>query len=100
MSGLRYVPGWYAAQCDGEWEHEFGVRVVTTDNPGWHVRIDVAETELEGVVLPRERRDLPGGGWTIAWSDGRVFEAACGPDSLGALDALFEELAERSAPAP
>ncbi|WP_308403849.1 Imm53 family immunity protein [Streptomyces sudanensis] len=95
--GTRYIQSWYASNCDGEWEHEFGIRMVTTDNPGWHIRIDVAETDLEGVVLPRERRDLPGGGWMIAWSDGEVFQAACDPGSLGHVDALFEKAAENAA---
>lgn len=33
----------------------------------------------------------------IAWSDGKVFQAACGPMSLGDVDALFEEMAEGAA---
>ncbi|MEU7717035.1 Imm53 family immunity protein [Streptomyces tibetensis] len=95
--GIRYIQSWYASNCDGEWEHEFGIRMATTDNPGWHIRIDVSETDLEGVVVPRERHDLSDGGWMIAWSDGKVFQAACGPMSLRDVDALFEEVAEGAA---
>ncbi|MDW4896915.1 MULTISPECIES: Imm53 family immunity protein [Streptomyces] len=95
--GTRYLQRWYAAHCDGEWEHECGIRMATTDNPGWHVGVDVSGTELEGVRHPRERRELPGGGWVIAWSDGEVFQAACAPGSLGEVDALFERWAESAA---
>ncbi|MFJ2027030.1 immunity 53 family protein [Streptomyces sp. NPDC087897] len=95
--GTRYIQSWYASNCDGEWEHEFGIRMATTDNPGWHIEIDVSETELEGVRIPRERCELPEGGWMIAWSDGTVFQAACAPGALGDVDALFEHWAEKAA---
>jgi hypothetical protein len=31
---LDFLHRWYAAQCDGDWEHEFGIRLTTPDNPG------------------------------------------------------------------
>jgi Immunity protein 53 len=37
---------WYQQRCDGEWEHRFGIRIETLDNPGWMVRIDVSHTPL------------------------------------------------------
>ncbi|HEY0134050.1 MAG TPA: Imm53 family immunity protein, partial [Nannocystis sp.] len=44
---MRRLQTWYASMCDGDWEHRFGVRITTLDNPGWHVRIDILETGLE-----------------------------------------------------
>ncbi|MEU1212740.1 Imm53 family immunity protein [Streptomyces sp. NPDC005790] len=96
--GMRFIPSWYASNCDGEWEHEYGIRMATTDNPGWHIEIDVSETDMEGANVERVRRDLPGGGWMIAWNDGTVFHAACDPLSLHEVDVFFEELAGRAAP--
>jgi hypothetical protein len=47
MSDLLHdLQGWYAEQCDGEWEHTYGVEITTCDNPGWWVKIDLAGTEL------------------------------------------------------
>jgi hypothetical protein len=97
---MNFIQSWYASNCDGEWEHEFGIRMATTDNPGWHVKIDVCETNLEGVLVERLRRDLPEGGWMIAWSDGKVFQAACSPLSLGDVDGFFKKVTEESATAP
>lgn len=34
---------WYDAHCDGEWEHRYGFRIETADNPGLIVTLDVAE---------------------------------------------------------
>jgi hypothetical protein len=39
---LSWLQQWYSAQCDGEWEHSFGV---TIDTPGWSVTICVEGTE-------------------------------------------------------
>lgn len=43
---------WYQAQCDGDWEHSFGVVIETLDNPGWWVKIDLRDTILESVPYP------------------------------------------------
>ena len=48
MDVLLRLQQWYAAQCDGDWEHQYGIRIETLDNPGWMVKIDVTGTALEG----------------------------------------------------
>lgn len=35
-SELEY---WFSEKCDGDWEHQGGVEITTTDNPGWHAVI-------------------------------------------------------------
>jgi hypothetical protein len=35
------------SMCDGEWEHYYGVKIDTLDNPGWIVQIDIMDTGLE-----------------------------------------------------
>jgi hypothetical protein len=47
MDILFRLQKWYAAQCDGDWEHSYGVHITTLDNPGWLVKIDLIGTELE-----------------------------------------------------
>ncbi|MFF3403782.1 Imm53 family immunity protein [Streptomyces sp. NPDC002659] len=93
--GIAFIQSWYASCCDGEWEHEFAVRIATLDNPGWHLEIDVVETGLEGVITERTRIDLPEGEWMITWSDGEKFHASCGVRSLGVVDEFFRRFAER-----
>ena len=36
---LSYLTAWFARQCDGDWEHDLGIRIETLDNPGWAVDI-------------------------------------------------------------
>jgi hypothetical protein len=45
---LIWIQDWYEAQCDGDWEHDYGVEINTLDNPGWMVKVDLAGTSLEG----------------------------------------------------
>ena len=48
MDTLLRLQLWYAAQCNGDWEHQSGIRVGTLDNPGWSVEINLVDTPLEG----------------------------------------------------
>ena len=34
---------WFAAHCDGEWEHDRGISITTTDNPGPGKRNEAGE---------------------------------------------------------
>lgn len=45
---LSRLQAWYQANCNGEWEHQHGIRIESTDNPGWWVRISLAGTPLAG----------------------------------------------------
>jgi hypothetical protein len=48
---ITWLQNWYAAQCDGDWEHSYGVQIETLDNPGWYVVISLADTPLEGATF-------------------------------------------------
>ena len=57
MKVLAQLQEWYSAQCDGEWEHSFGVRIDTLDNPGWSVEIDLPISISESMDFKVERGD-------------------------------------------
>lgn len=42
-----WLQEWYKNQCNGDWEHNYGITIKTIDNPGWHITIDLAGTNLE-----------------------------------------------------
>jgi hypothetical protein len=90
MSPLAALVHWYESQCDGDWEHEYGVRLASLDNPGWTLEVDLLETAVEGRTMPKRRTDDDRGRWLIAWSDGEVFRASCDPASLEEMLLLFE----------
>ena len=47
MDLLGALQEWFALACNGDWEHTYGVKIETLDNPGWSLRIDLCDTPLE-----------------------------------------------------
>lgn len=45
---LNWLMNWYVRECNNDWEHSYGVKIDTLDNPGWTIEIDLRETSLEG----------------------------------------------------
>jgi hypothetical protein len=79
MHLLQWLQNWYAAQCDGDWEHDFGVKIETLDNPGWIVRVDLTGTPLEGETMPSfEKGDVEEGrgDWITCRVNGNRYEGA------------------------
>jgi len=56
---MEMLQDWYAAQCDGVWEHSYGVAINTLDNPGWNVRINgVSSREEVHLCIDRDDEDI------------------------------------------
>jgi hypothetical protein len=68
LDGIRFLQVWYEAQCDGNWEHQFGVDIGTLDNPGWRVKISLEDTELEGSSFDRIQVERTETDWYHCWS--------------------------------
>lgn len=54
---LGRLQAWYAAHCNGDWEHQNGVSIGTLDNPGWSVKVELTGTALDG----QEYSEVPEG---------------------------------------
>lgn len=65
MNIIERIQWWYAAQCNGEWEHDHGVSIDTIDNPGWSVSIDLVGTSLESVTMSPFRYDKGEHDWVF-----------------------------------
>ena len=95
MEPLARLQAWYAAQCDGDWEHQHGLNIGTLDNPGWRVTIDLAGTPLEGrpfaVVAEGVGADAHPGGprWLRCWVEGGQWHAAADERQLAQVLGLF-----------
>lgn len=35
MNALEWLTSWYKTQCNGDWEHSYGIEISTIDNPGF-----------------------------------------------------------------
>jgi len=94
MTSLERIQAWYAAQCNGDWEHDEGVSIATIDNPGWSVKVNLRETDLEGRQFSRIELERNEQDWIHAWRTGSEFHIACGPLNLEEALALFCDWAD------
>jgi|SRR5450432_3145036 Immunity protein 53 len=96
-STFQRLAGWYQAQCDGVWEHSYGVKIDTLDNPGWTLNIDLAGTALAEVTFAEVKvgdSDSESTRWMTCRKKGVVFEAFCGPELLEDVLNVFLDWAE------
>jgi hypothetical protein len=54
MNNLEFLQDWYKSQCNGDWEHNHGIKIETLDNPGWYINIDLEDTEFENIIVNEE----------------------------------------------
>lgn len=90
MDILLRLQEWYASQCDGDWEHQFGIHLDTLDNPGWKLTIDLEGTDLEMAQYTTQRWQRTDQEWIWCEVKERRFEARGGCRNL--VDALQEFL--------
>ena len=98
-SSLERLCAWYRAQCDGDWEHRWGVKIGTLDNPGWFVDIDLHGTRLEHVPFEvHKEHSEHETEWIICKCDGQTFSIGCGPERLDAALRVFLDWADSLPP--
>lgn len=71
MKAIDRLNAWYAAQCNGSWEHQAGIRIESCDNPGWWVKINLKGTALGGREFARHAEGVDNEHWQIQddWID-------------------------------
>jgi hypothetical protein len=90
---LLKLQDWYKAQCDGDWEHEFGIKIETLDNPGWSLRIDLAGTSIERKPFRELRQNIAKNNWIQCWIGENKFQGTGGSSNLIDLVKIFIEWA-------
>ena len=94
-SELQRLQKWYVSQCDGDWEHTYGVTIETFDNPGWSLRIELADTDLETVAsLPEISIERSDADWVHCKVERFVFHGNGGVENLNELLGIFLDWAE------
>ena len=77
MKLISRLQDWFGAECNGDWEHSYGFRLETLDNPGWTFEADLTETRLADLEIARQRLDRTESDWVqFEVSQGKYI--ACG----------------------
>ena len=91
---LDWIQKWYTSQCNQDWEHSYGIRIDTLDNPGWQVTIDLNETNLQTLVIPYKLVENSENDWYSVEVKDFKFNANGDPTKLEFLLSKFREIAE------
>lgn len=102
LSILQRLSNWYAEQCNGDWEHTWGIKIETLDNPGWEISIDLRETGLENAVFtpihePGLERE-PSANFLFAKVEQGKFSAGCSTHRIEEVLAKFLDWAQANSP--
>ena len=89
---INWLQNWYADQCNGDWEHEYGVNIQTSDNPGWIIDIDLAFTPLENIEIPYTLFDTSENDWYGFSIRDKKFHGAGDANKLGKIIEVFYEI--------
>jgi hypothetical protein len=92
MNTLEWLENWYNSNCDGDWEHEYGVEITTIDNPGWRITIDLAETKYESINIEYQLVEQNENNWYGYSVLNSKFIGVGSPEKLTQLIELFKNI--------
>lgn len=74
MEIMDWIQNWYDDNCDNDWEHMFGIKIYTVDNPGWAVEIDLKNTKIENKLFNKIQYDHGDSDWLLCYVKDSVFQ--------------------------
>lgn len=80
--------------CDGYWEHSYSIRIESLDNPGWHISIDLNETNIENLDIDYQLIENSPNDWYGFSIKDKVFNASGDPSKLEFLLNKFREIVD------
>ena len=86
---LKALQSWFQQECNGDWEHQYGIQIGTLDNPGWSLDIELSDTYLADRPLQPISIDRADDDWVRCKIEDRVFKGRGGPGNLQELIGFF-----------
>ncbi|HET7463766.1 MAG TPA: immunity 53 family protein [Longimicrobium sp.] len=88
---LEALQNWYSSNCDGDWEHEYAIRITNIDNPGWSVSIPLAGTAREGCPFEETKWQRGADDWILCRVKDDTFVGHGGSRNLADIIRVFLE---------
>lgn len=91
---IERIQDWYKINCNGDWEHHYGYKIETLDNPGWAIKIDLAETALDNLKFEKEYQNPKNDNdWFQMHTENKTLNIYCGSENMkSAFEIFFNEL--------
>jgi len=96
MDNIVWLEQFYLRLCDGDWEHSYGCKVDTIDNPGWSLKFDLDETVLESASFVKIHELRSENDWVICKKENSKFIAYGGPQNLNEMLNAFRDWVEKN----
>lgn len=96
MSNLMWLQEWYKSQCDGDWEHSYGVKIESLDNPGWSITIETEDSINELKDFDWKNTEISENDWYYYRVVKSAYEASGDPQKLEKLISIFRDLIENT----
>lgn len=91
MNMLEWIQNWYLSNCDGDWEHSYGLNIYTLDNPGWSVDIELTDTDLEFSKFELIQKYIDANNWIHCDVVDGVFKGSGSADKLEEILKIFRD---------
>lgn len=95
LNELMWLQKWYFSQCDGDWEHIYGINIQTINKPGWLLSIEIEQTELETKPFNTISADISGDDWMNCYLEKNIFHGCSSPRNLSKMLRIFREWSEK-----
>ena len=92
---IKWLESWYLSNCNGDWEHSYGITIETTDNPGWRIKIDLNSTSLQNEKIEYTLNEKDENDWYGVKVENAEFVAGGDPNKLLFLIELFKQFVEK-----
>lgn len=96
MDILKWLQQWYKENCNGDWEHTYGIEIGTLDNPGWFVKIDLTDTALEDLNFEKTSIKRSENDWVYCYIENNVYNGSGGPLNLNEIIEIFKDLSDKN----
>ena len=94
MDEIKWLEEWMRGECNGDWEHCYGIKICTLDNPGWWVQIDLMETNLFGKHFETYANYIDDNNWIHCQVKDNQFDAGGDLSKLKELINVFKNWVE------
>jgi len=96
MNVINWIENWFAYKCNGDWEHENGIEIVSVSNPGWYITIDLRNTPLENLQIDNDTIEHSENDWYFYIVKDAKYLASGDTTKLEFLLEKFKELVEQN----
>jgi hypothetical protein len=93
---LDRLQKWYSSQCNGDWEHTYGVTIENIDNPGWMLKVQLADTTLQDLPFQTLAVERSEADWIHCAVTDMQFRGSGGSQNLDEILGVFLDWAEKN----